>query len=282
MLSPSKAGQTKNYSHSKLVLKQNNISPTSIQSSAHLQSLPGMVHFPEMNSDNDEDDDDEEEEEDEDDEDDVIITYGLQHSLKMRNYASASSYPNATHDYENNNDDASSSSDHSTIGDSSGGVSNDDYEDNYDDAKDANHEANNDDATDGNESSICDGTHSKEDYSNEEDHDYSFAYASSSPCTAMSNNHNAVGSTSNAINDSNNCIAVGGRDDDIMSLSCTNQSLQPNLSASESSSFIGPHCNPKWNARLKVKRYNIGEDSSDGENECSSSDERVSSVGGSS
>jgi hypothetical protein len=33
-----------------------------------------------------------------------------------------------------------------------------------DDAKDANHEANNDDATNGNESSICDGTHSKEDY----------------------------------------------------------------------------------------------------------------------
>jgi hypothetical protein len=58
----------------------------------------------------------------------------------------------------------SSSSDHSTIGDGSGGASNDDYEDNDDDAKDANHEANNDDATNGNESSICDGTHSKEDY----------------------------------------------------------------------------------------------------------------------
>jgi hypothetical protein len=36
MSSPSKAGQTKNYSHSKLVLKQNNIAPTSIRSSAHL------------------------------------------------------------------------------------------------------------------------------------------------------------------------------------------------------------------------------------------------------
>jgi hypothetical protein len=43
-------------------------------------------------------------------------------------------------------------------------VSNDDCEDNDDDAEDANHEANNDDATNENVSSICDGTHSKEDY----------------------------------------------------------------------------------------------------------------------
>jgi hypothetical protein len=34
------------------------------------------------------------------------------------------------------------------------------------------------------------------------------------------------------------------------------------------SSLIGPHHTPKWNACLKVKRYNIGEDSSDGENKC--------------
>ena len=277
MSSPSKAGQTKNYSHSKLVLKWNNVSPTSIQSSAHLRSSPSMVHFPETYSDDEEEDD----EEDEDDEDDVIITSGLQHSLKIRNYASASSSPNATHDYDNNDDDASSSSNHSTVGGSSGGVSNDNYEDNDDDAEDANHEANNDDANDANDkSSICDGTHSKEDYSNEEDNDYSFAYASSSPCTTMSNNRNAVGGTSNAINDSNNHNAVGGSDDDIMSLSCTNQSLQPNVSASDSSSFIGPCCNPKRNARSKVKRYDIREDSSDGENKCSSSDECVSSVGG--
>jgi hypothetical protein len=66
MLSPSKAGWTKKYSHSKLVLKQNNVAPTSIQSSAHLQSSPSMVHFPETYSDDDEDD-----------EDDVIITSGL-------------------------------------------------------------------------------------------------------------------------------------------------------------------------------------------------------------
>jgi hypothetical protein len=109
-------------------------------------------------------------------------------------------------------------------------VSNDDYEDNDDDAKDANHEANNDDATNGNESSICDGTHSKEDYT---------------------------------------------------SLSCTNQSFQPNVSASESSSFTGgPSCNAQWNARSKVKSYNIGEEPSDGENKCSISNEHVSSVGG--
>jgi hypothetical protein len=43
-------------------------------------------------------------------------------------------------------------------------VSNDNYEDNDDDAKDANHDSNNDDATNGLESSICDGTHIKEDY----------------------------------------------------------------------------------------------------------------------
>jgi hypothetical protein len=90
-------------------------------------------------------------------------------------------------------------------------VSNDDYEDNNDDAKDANHEANNDDATNENESSICDGTHSEEDYT---------------------------------------------------SLSCTNQSLQPNVSASESSSFIGPRRNPQWNACSKVKSYDIGEEPS--------------------
>jgi hypothetical protein len=54
---------------------------------------------------------------------------------------------------------------------------------------------------------------------------------------------------------------------------CTQQWLH-------SSSFIGPHYNPKWNACLKVKRYDIGEDSSDGENECSISNKCVSSVGG--
>ncbi len=244
MLSPSKSGQTKKYSHSKLVLKQNNISPTSIRSSAHLQSLPGIVHCPETYSDDedddndddedddnddDEDNEDEDDEEDEVDEDDVIIISGLQHSLKIRNYASNSSYRNDTNDYDNNDDDASSSSNHSTIGDGSGGVSNDDYEDNDDDAEDANHEANNDDATNENASSLCDGTHSEEDY---------------------------------------------------ISLSCTNQSFQPNVSASESSSFIGPHCNPQWNARSKVKSYDIGEEPSHCENECSISDERVSSVGG--
>jgi hypothetical protein len=149
-----------------------------------------------------------------------VVTSGLQHSLKIRNYASASSSPNATHDYDNNNDDGSSSSNHSTVGGSSGGVSNDDYEDD-DDAEDAKNEAHDDDAkandndandaNDANESPICDGTHSKEDYSNEEDNDYSFTYASSSPCTTMSDNCNAVGSTSNAVNDSNNHNAVGGR-----------------------------------------------------------------------
>ena len=66
-----------------------------------------------------------------------VITCWLQHSLKIRNYASNSSYRNHTNNYDNNDDDASSSSDHSTIGD--GSVSNDDYEDNDDDAKDANY-----------------------------------------------------------------------------------------------------------------------------------------------
>jgi hypothetical protein len=179
--------------------------------------------------DEDEDKDDEEDEDDEYDKEDVIITSGLQHSLKIRNYASDSSYRNATHDYDSSNDDASSSSDHSTVGDGSGSVSNDDYEDNDDDAKDTNHEANNDDSTNGNESSICDGTYIKEDYT---------------------------------------------------LLSCTNQSLQPNVSASESSLFIGTRCNPQWNAHSNVKSYDIGEEPSDAENECSISNETVSSVGG--
>ncbi len=189
------------------------------------------------------------------DDDDNIITSGLQNSLKIRNYASASCSPNATHDYSNNHDDASSSSNHSTVGGSSGGGSNDDYEYNDNDAKDANHEANNDGANDANQSSTCDGTHIQEEYSNDKDNDYySFTYASFSPCTARSNNCNAVGGTSNAINDSINCNGVGGSDDDIMLLSCTNESLQPNVSASDSSSFFGPCCNPERNACLKVKR----------------------------
>jgi hypothetical protein len=86
-------------------------------------------------------------------------------------------------------------------------VSNDDYEDNDDDAKDANHEANNDDATNGNECSICDGTHSKEDYT---------------------------------------------------SLSCTNQSFQPNVSASESSSFIGPVAIPNGMPAQKSRVTTLG------------------------
>jgi hypothetical protein len=50
-----------------------------------------------------------------------------------------------------------------------------------------------------------------------------------------------------------------------MTLSFTNKSLQPNVSASDSSSFIGLHHNLEHNAHLKVKRYNVGEDSSHGE-----------------
>ena len=138
--------------------------------------------------------------------------------------------------------------------------------------------ASSDESPSSDQSSICDGTHSEEDYNNDEDNDYSFAYASSSPCTARSNNCNAVGGTSNAVNDSNNCNAVGGSDDDIMSLSFTNQSLQPNVSASDSSSFIGPCHNLECNAHSKVKRYDIGEDSSDGETVWSSSNEHVLSV----
>jgi hypothetical protein len=85
-----------------------------------------------------------------------------------------------------------------------------------------------------------------------------FAYASSSPCTTMSNNCNAVGSTSNAINDSNNHIAVGGSNDDITSLSYTNQSLQPNVSASESSSFIGPIAIPNRMPTQKSRGTTLG------------------------
>ena len=64
-----------------------------------------MVQFLETYSDDDDDDDG----------DDDVVTCGLQHSLKIRNYASDSSYHNATNDYDNNNDDASSSSNHSTV-----------------------------------------------------------------------------------------------------------------------------------------------------------------------
>jgi hypothetical protein len=65
-----------------------------------------------------------------------------------------------------------------------------------------------------------------------------------------------------------------------MSLSFTNQSLQPNVAASDSSSFFGPHHNPECNTHSKFKRYDIGENSSDGEDEWSSSNKCVSSVVG--
>jgi hypothetical protein len=63
-----------------------------------------------------------------------------------------------------------------------------------------------------------------------------------------------------------------------MSLSFTNQSLQPNVSASNSSLFIGPCHNLECNACSKVNRKDVGEDSSDVENKWSSSNESVSSV----
>jgi hypothetical protein len=88
------------------VLKQNNVAETSIPSSAHLQSLPGIVQFLETSSDDDDDDDG--------------ITCGLCQLLKSRNYASASASPIATYDYHNNDDNTSSSSDHSTDGDGNG------------------------------------------------------------------------------------------------------------------------------------------------------------------
>jgi hypothetical protein len=80
------AGQTKIYSHSKLVLKQNNVAPNQHPIQCHLWSSPGMVQFLEPYSDDDDGDDD-------------VITCGLQHWLKIRNYASASSSPIATHNY---------------------------------------------------------------------------------------------------------------------------------------------------------------------------------------
>jgi hypothetical protein len=77
-------------------------------------------------------------------------------------------------------------------------------------------------------------------------------------------------------------LLVATNDADIMSLSFTNQSLQPDVSASDSSSFIDPHHNPECNTNSKVNRYNIAEDSSDGENEWTSSNKSVLRVFGSS
>jgi hypothetical protein len=147
----------------------------------------------------------------------------------------------------NNNDDTSSSSDHSTVG-------NYYCEDNHDDANSANDDADDindahdcfsyfassDDSSSSYPSSICDGVHGEEDYKNNDDNNYTFAYASCTPHAASGNNCNALGGTSNAINDCNNHNAVGSSDDDIMSLSFTNQSLQQNVFASDSSSLLAP------------------------------------------
>jgi hypothetical protein len=96
-----------------------------------------MVHYLEMYSNDDGDEKD----------DDVVITSGLQHSLKIKNYASTSSSPIATHDYNRNDDDASSYSNHSTIGYTSGHGINNEFEDNHqNNVKDAKNEDKNDDA----------------------------------------------------------------------------------------------------------------------------------------
>ena len=81
-LSPSKAGQTRNHSHSKILLKRNNIAPSSIPSIAHCRSSPGMVHFLEMYSDDDDDghDDDDDEEDDDEVEEDDDDDYGAERS----------------------------------------------------------------------------------------------------------------------------------------------------------------------------------------------------------
>jgi hypothetical protein len=131
--------------------------------------------------------------------------------VDIRKSASAYSSPICTPNYDNN-DNASSSSNHSTVGDSIGVGNNNEYEVNDDNAKNANHDDNDDDANDCHDlfsyfpssdkspssyqSSICDGTHSDEDHSN----DYAFTYASSSHYAAMRNNCNAVLGNSNAIN----------------------------------------------------------------------------------
>jgi hypothetical protein len=219
-----------------------------------------MVHFLEMYSDDDDghddnDDDKVDEDNDNDDDDDDCDDEGDGDHVYKRKSASMYSSPICTPDYIKN-DDASSSSNHSTVGDSIGFGNTNEYEVNHDDARDANHDDNDDDADDCHdpfsyfqssdkspssyESSICDGTHSDVDYNNNDGNDYLFAYASSSPSGAMRNNRNAVLGNSNAITVSDNRNAVGGSDDDIMSSSLTNWSLQPNVSASDSSSFIGP------------------------------------------
>jgi hypothetical protein len=87
------------------------------------------------------------------------------------------------------------------------------------------------------------GIHSEDDYNDDDDNDYTSVYASCTPHTVGGggndvpvystynaindcNNCNAVGSTSNAINDCNNHNAVGSSDDNIMLSPSTNQSLQ--------------------------------------------------------
>jgi hypothetical protein len=193
-----------------------------------------MVHFLEMYSDDDDghddhnDEDDDEVDEDNDNNDDCD---GDGDHVDIRKSASAYSSPICTPNYVKN-DDASSSSNHSTVGDSIGFGNNNEYEVNHNDAGDANHDDNNNDANDRHdpfsyfpssdkspsfyESSIYDGTHSDEDYNNNDGNDYSFACASSSPSGAMRNNCNAILGNSNAINVSDSCNAVSGSDDDIM------------------------------------------------------------------
>ena len=69
-------------------------------------------------------------------------------------------------------------------------------------------------------------------------------------------------------------------DKDNMSLSSANQSSQPHVSSSSSSSFIGPRRNKCRAARLNPQRSNLGDDSSDGEFDSEGEDECDESVSG--
>ena len=78
----------------------------------------------------------------------MMMMIGDDDDVNIRYYASAYSSPICTPNYDNNVD-ASSSSNYSTVGDSIGVRNNNEYEVNDDDAKDANHDDSNNDANGG-------------------------------------------------------------------------------------------------------------------------------------
>jgi hypothetical protein len=103
---------------------------------------------------------------------------------------------------------------------------------------------------------------------------------SSAHRTIHGNDPNRASCNSNPFQPSSNRNAFGrSNDTDVMLLSHTNNSLQQQISSSDSSLLIGLHRNPERNTCAKANSYKVGDDSSEVGNDCfSCSSDKSASV----